>query len=255
MHWPFVRSVIERDEVASTSDLARELVEGGGQELPLLVRSRRQTKGRGRGSKTWWSDEGSLTFTLALSQAQAGVSSPSSEYQLALAAACAIVSTVGSITGNYDSLGIRWPNDVEWADRKLAGILPEKIEDRQASRVFLLGIGLNLGTHWELAPPDIRRLAVSVRDLAPTADLDPDRVLAKFLGYLASDLANLQRDARDLADVWRVLDTLKGRPVRIDLGSSIVAGVGAGIDDDGALLVLLEQSTVRIFGGQVLREI
>ncbi|MCA1686206.1 MAG: biotin--[acetyl-CoA-carboxylase] ligase, partial [Planctomycetia bacterium] len=66
MSLPFARTVVDRDEVSSTSDLARELVVSGGVELPLLVRAGRQTRGRGRGSNTWWSDRGSLTFTLAI---------------------------------------------------------------------------------------------------------------------------------------------------------------------------------------------
>ena len=45
--WPFARTVVDRDEVPSTSDLARELVEAGDPALPLLVRAGRQTQGRG----------------------------------------------------------------------------------------------------------------------------------------------------------------------------------------------------------------
>src|ERR1700724_1553940 len=120
MSRPFVRTLIERDEIDSTSDLARTLLESPSIELPLAVRTRRQTRGRGRGDNAWWSDEGSLTFTLAIDPAPLGLR-PELEPRIALASAVAVVETLGPLV----SLAIRWPNDLEVGGRKLGGILPE----------------------------------------------------------------------------------------------------------------------------------
>ena len=58
--------LIERDVVESTNDVAAELVRAKAVPLPLAVWAHRQTRGRGRGSQRWWSDAGSLTFTIAI---------------------------------------------------------------------------------------------------------------------------------------------------------------------------------------------
>ena len=71
--WPFVRTMVEREVVDSTNDVAAELLREGGVALPLAVRAHRQTRGRGRGGHAWWSDAGSLTFTLAIEPAAHGL--------------------------------------------------------------------------------------------------------------------------------------------------------------------------------------
>ena len=64
--WPYVREVVHVEEVDSTNDLARRLVEAGSIEVPALVLADKQTQGRGQGANTWWSDDGSLTFSLVI---------------------------------------------------------------------------------------------------------------------------------------------------------------------------------------------
>ncbi|MBV8228764.1 MAG: hypothetical protein JO329_02155, partial [Planctomycetaceae bacterium] len=90
MTWPFVRMLIERDVVESTNDLARELAIAGTVELPLAIRAARQTRGRGRGAHAWWSDAGSLTFSVLLDPAAHGLR-VADEPKLALATAVALI--------------------------------------------------------------------------------------------------------------------------------------------------------------------
>src|SRR5438105_2434385 len=141
MNRPFLKSLIRRDVVESTSDLARELVVAGAGELPLAVWARRQTRGRGRGTNLWWSDEGSLTFTIALDPAAHGLR-PELEPRLALATAVVVIDAIVPLDLAQPP-GIRWPNDIEAGGRKLAGILPERVETPRGPRL-LIGIGLNV---------------------------------------------------------------------------------------------------------------
>ena len=95
MAWPFVRTMIAREVVESTSDLARELVAEDRYDLPLAVWADRQTRGRGRGENTWWSDAGSLTFTIGIDPASHGIGIEQ-ESRLALAAAVAVIDAIDS---------------------------------------------------------------------------------------------------------------------------------------------------------------
>src|SRR4051794_7715342 len=126
----FVRTRIERVEVESTSDLARELIEASAVELPLLVRARRQTRGRGRGDNTWWSDQGSLAFTIGFDPRAVGLE-PQHEPRVALTAALAVIGSLLHLC----RVDIRWPNDLECGGRKLGGILPERIETKAGVRM------------------------------------------------------------------------------------------------------------------------
>lgn len=250
---PFARTTLEREEVDSTSDLAIRLLGRGGVALPLLVRAARQAAGRGRGDRRWWSDEGSLTFTVAFDPAAHGLR-PDQESLVALAAAVAIVDAVEPWLPP-GAAGIRWPNDVEVGGRKLGGLLPERIETAEGPRL-VLGIGLNVATRLADAPAEIRRMATSIeaerRAGAPTLGLDA--VLDAVLGRLPGVLDALARDDPGLERSWAELDTLLGRPVVVDLGGRVVSGLGGGIAADGALRVETERGVQLLYGGSVLRD-
>src|SRR3954454_9162297 len=88
-----IRTVVHLEETGSTNDDARRLVSAGHARLPLLVTADSQTAGRGRGANAWWSDEGSLTFTLAIDPVDHGLTADH-EPRLALAAAVAVVEAM-----------------------------------------------------------------------------------------------------------------------------------------------------------------
>jgi BirA family transcriptional regulator, biotin operon repressor / biotin---[acetyl-CoA-carboxylase] ligase len=257
MGWPFVRTLVHHETLASTSDLARALAAQETLSLPLAVRANRQTRGRGRGTHAWWSDAGSLTFTLVLDPAGHGLR-PEHEPRLALASAVAVINAVAReflSPSEAEALGIRWPNDVEAAGRKLGGILPERVVTPLGPRL-LIGIGLNVLTHVAEAPADVQRMAVAVaelhRDPMPSDALD--RAFRAILEQFQSVSERLSWGDPTLAERWDQLDLLRDRWVRVDLGPRIVIGLGRGIDPDGSLRLATEHEAVRLFGGQVLRD-
>jgi BirA family biotin operon repressor/biotin-[acetyl-CoA-carboxylase] ligase len=252
MRLPFVRTIVDREVVGSTSDVARDVI-GAGCDLPLLVRARRQTKGRGRGSNGWWSDEGSLTVTFGLDPAAHGLR-PEHEPRIALAAAVAVVEAVTAVVSLTTPLGIRWPNDIEAAGRKLGGVLPERVETVFGPRA-LVGIGLNLKSRLDQAPPKIRSMAVSASEIAVLGGnaIDTDQVLCVFAGRFEACLHRLARDEPGLAERWAELDTLLGEMVAVDIGARVATGMAAGIDAEGSLILQSEDRHERLFGGRVLR--
>ncbi len=180
--------------VESTNDLARSWVETGEAPLPFCLRADRQTRGRGRGTNRWWSDEGSLMFTLAIDPRAHGLR-PEHEPRMSLASAVGLIDAIESLDLRLTyPLAIRWPNDIEAGDRKLGGILPERVETSRG-RFLLIGIGLNLTTRFDMAPDDVRPMAVALTDLmrADAGRLDPANLLQAFLNHLATTFDQLAR--------------------------------------------------------------
>jgi BirA family biotin operon repressor/biotin-[acetyl-CoA-carboxylase] ligase len=251
--WPFVRTLLAYDELDSTSDRAAALMREGSHELPLAVWARRQTRGRGRGSHSWWSDGGSLTFTLAIDPATHGLA-VASEPKLALATAVAIIEALDELGMRGPCLGIRWPNDLEADGRKVGGILPERIETADGHRL-LIGIGLNVLTDLAAAPPEVSRMATSLAAMQarPLDEQALPRALAAILRHFECVLIGLIDGGPELATRWGRLDLLRDRWVEVDLGTRVIAGRGCGIDPDGALCLDDGRGRHRLFGGQVLR--
>jgi BirA family biotin operon repressor/biotin-[acetyl-CoA-carboxylase] ligase len=252
--WPFAKTAVGYDVIDSTSDRAASLVREGTAALPLAVWARSQTKGRGRGSHEWWSDAGSLTFTLAIDPAAHGLT-VANEPALALAAAVAVIEALDELELGDPCIGIRWPNDIEAEGRKLGGILPERIETQHGPR-NLIGIGLNVDTNLAGAPAEVRVMATSLATLRarPIGNGLSRRLIPAILGQFESILERLAKADPSLHARWSRLDVLREKWVRVDLGTREIAGRGQGIDHLGALCLDNGQEQLRVFGGRVLRD-
>ncbi|WP_337172943.1 biotin--[acetyl-CoA-carboxylase] ligase [Paludisphaera sp.] len=251
---PFVREVLTFDELESTSTAARAMVLAEpSRPAPFVVWARRQTRGRGQRANAWWSDEGSLTFTLAIDPAEQGVR-PDQQPRIALATAVVLIDAVAALGWRDPGLGVRWPNDVEVDGRKVAGILPERVETPVGDRV-LIGVGVNVATRLDHAPPEVARMATSL------GAFQPEPLAAEHLpAYLAATLERFPAVLRRLADddpalaaEWARLDLLRGRPVRAAVGPRNIVGEGRGIDPEGALLVDDGREVHRLLAGRILR--
>ena len=166
-----------------------------------------QTAGRGRQGRTWSAPAGqALLLSLVLRDPAA---------LLPLRAGLAVADLAGG------AARVKWPNDVLVDGRKVAGIL---VEARPQEGWAVLGIGLNVAV-------DLAALPAEVRD-APrrSAAARPRRRWQTCSPALEQRLAE---PAEATLAALRDRDALRGRPVRWDGGE----GTGAGIDDDGALLV------------------
>ncbi len=126
------------------------------------------------------------------------------------------------------AVGLKWPNDVLIGDRKLAGILAQRVPGRDS---VVVGLGLNVG--W--APDG----AVSVAQVATAATVTPALLLHAVLqefDALSDDVARRYRDA---------LFTI-GRSVRVELPGAAEALEGQAIDvDESGRLVVVDAAGQR----------
>jgi BirA family biotin operon repressor/biotin-[acetyl-CoA-carboxylase] ligase len=250
---PFAATVLTYDSLGSTSARAAEILAEGQAALPLLVTTRRQTAGRGRGDHAWWSDEGSLTFTIGLDPAAHGLHDRHWP-RLALAVGVAVVDAIEDDLAALapGSLGLKWPNDIESArGKKLGGFLPERIPTRFGPR-YALGIGLNVTTRLRDAPAEVSVMATTLNEMG--AMTTPSQVLDAILNTLGPTLARLAGDDQSLATRWSELDLLRDRSIEVTRPDRVIQGVARGIDRDGALLLETSRGRVeRVVAGSVRR--
>src|SRR5204862_3131112 len=89
---------------------------------PAIVLTSHQIAGRGRGSNAWWSGSGSLTVTFVLP-----VHEHSLPHQVPLIAGLAVRDALAKHCG-LDEIQLKWPNDLLFAGKKLAGLLCERVD-------------------------------------------------------------------------------------------------------------------------------
>lgn len=194
-----------------------------------------QTAGRGRQGRQWFSPPGgsvsiSLLWQLRDLRAATGMS---------LATGVAVVRALTGL--GVGGAGLKWPNDVMWRDRKLAGILVEARGGKDC--VAVIGIGINT------AFPEKTIVDQPLVDLETILGEVPrlNDVAGAVLNELLLLLPIYQSDGRDdVLEEWESLDILRGRPVRVEQDGVPFRGIERGINEHGALLVETERG-VRSF--------
>ncbi len=209
------------ETIGSTNARARKLADKGATH-GTLVTADEQTKGRGRQGRTWVTPRGvAIAASLVLREF---------DDLLPLRAGLAVADVAGP-----DAL-VKWPNDV-WLDgRKVAGILAES----KASEWAVLGIGVNVAV-------DVASLPEEAAEVAGTLGKSPADVEPTLTALLTALQKRLGQDRDSVLVALRERDALLGRRVRWQDGE----GLGAGIDESGALLVDVNGRTITLSAGEV----
>ncbi len=232
-------------EVASTNDLAMQLALRGAPE-GTAVQAGRQTAGRGRFGREWFSPADAGLYLSVIARPDPA---PRSWSLLTLAAGVAAADAIERATGLRCDL--KWPNDVvigrPW--RKLGGVLCESAE-----RAVVIGIGLNLRA--AAYPPGIANSATAI-EVELGREVESSMLSAALMQSLQATLAQLRTGGHDqICDEWRrrARSGLGGRAVRWSEQGRERRGRARDIDSDGALLVEAEGQVVRVIAGEVTWE-
>ncbi len=249
--WPFVRSEFYRGEVDSTNDWCKRLIiEGSLAKAPALVWAARQTRGRGQGANSWWSDGGSLTASVVVDPEALGLAMAIRPL-VALGVASVVVAAVEELVPECRA-GIRWPNDIEVDGRKLGGVLVEGVVGPTGPRL-VIGVGVNVSTRLDLAPAEVRSMAATLAEAASPPD--PRRaILRAILGRLEALFQGLTNGDPSLVATWNRLDTLLGQTITVQAGNDRFLAVAEGIDPSGGLRIEREGRSQILFAGRILRE-
>jgi BirA family biotin operon repressor/biotin-[acetyl-CoA-carboxylase] ligase len=218
------------EQTGSTNDDSLAMIRAGQlDQLPWLLIANRQLAGRGRQSARWWSAPGALTFSLLLDWDSAG-----STALLALACGLATCRAVEAACPSLpDRLSLKWPNDVYFGTRKLAGIL---IETPAAGSPVVVGIGLNVNNSIEQGPPELADQATALVDIIGTTIPLAD-VLTGVLREIELLLGPLRTNPAAITDPWQSRCMLNGMRIGLRQGNLQVQGICQGIDSQGRLLL------------------
>ena len=246
---PAVRSAVSREVgrdieyhelIGSTQTRARELAAQGA--MRGIVIANEQRTGEGTRGRSWHAPAG--TSLLASWVARPAPRSPALYSALAGVAVARALHQLG-----VGSLSLKWPNDVELAGKKLAGVLAHATSDGRGG-VLVLGIGINV--HQE--PSDLRTEIADTATSLAIAGHTVDRLA--LLAILTRELDRLE-DARELAsahDEWVARSSLLGHGVEVSVdGRDPFSGTATAIDDEGALMVHTATGVERVVSGEVRR--
>jgi BirA family transcriptional regulator, biotin operon repressor / biotin---[acetyl-CoA-carboxylase] ligase len=228
-------------EIDSTNSELMRRARAGRTEPTLLV-AETQTAGRGRMGRGWQSSAGdSLTFSLGLSL------SPASWEGLSLAVGVSVAQSFSPTGG--EQIQLKWPNDLWWQGRKLAGILIETTSPPtlapSAERFAVIGVGINIRAR--PADPHMSTEPAWLQEISPASS--PQTALERLFALLLSDLLEFERAGfAAFSSRFAARDGLQGRQVSLSDG---LQGQARGVDGSGALLVHTSQGVQRVASQEV----
>jgi len=230
--------------IDSTNAQAMRRIEAGiGSGLVCVAEQ--QTAGRGRRGKPWISPFASniymsLVWRFALQ--------PADLQGLSLAVGVAVTDALASC--GVRGLQLKWPNDILYEDAKLGGVLIELVGDSKGGCHVVVGVGLNV------CMPVAEAADIDQRwtDIAAISAALPgrDALLAALLNHLLPLMPDFE--ARGFApwrERWLQLDAFSGRQVLVHSGAGAIAGVAAGVDACGDLLLQTDTGLQTLVGGEV----
>ena len=233
-------------ETGSTNQDAFRLAEDG---VPdgTVVMAESQTAGKGRLGRKWESPTGVNLYCSVVLRPQI---MPYEAPQLTFLSAVAVARAIEIETGLAPS--IKWPNDILVDGCKVAGLLNEMSAETDRVAFVVLGIGVNLNMSESQFPKDLRHPATSLSikcgrkiSRASFATVMLNELDRCYSDFLASGLEGIRTE-------WERRCNAYGRQVVVDSGSSLVQGSFAGIDQDGAMLVLMPDGRQeRVISGDV----
>jgi BirA family biotin operon repressor/biotin-[acetyl-CoA-carboxylase] ligase len=239
------------DKVDSTNAALLRLIKDGAVEGTVVLADR-QTTGRGRIGKPWFSPPGMNLYLSVLLQP------PISLHEVRFFTLIGSLAIADAIETYGVTAQVKWPNDVLVNDHKIAGVLTDvHIQDDRVEHL-VVGLGVNLN----IDRPTMDRL---YGEAAPGATslcealgepIDRNTFTARVLEALEPrHFAFLAHGKGALLTEWRSRSFL-GRRVIVHEEDMHVEGVAMDLDEQGCLVVILDDgSTVRVREGEVTPQV
>ena len=223
--------VVLYDTVPSTMDVAHALADEGAPSGTLVLADA-QTRGRGRGGKSWMSESGAGIWMTLVERPSDLAAIDVLSLRIGLRAAHVLDRFAGQ------RVQIKWPNDLMLAQGKMAGILVEARWREQRPEWVAIGVGVNLAPPAEVLGGASLGAGQGRTDVLEEL-LPAMRAAARVVGPL---------DEGDL-EAFASRDWARGRRAILPH-----AGVVTGLSPDGALLIQTLDGTVACASGSLVLE-
>ena len=205
---------------------------------PQICITREQTKGKGQHGRNWVSQkDGSIIFSMRKS-----FNEGMNLNGLSLIAGMAIIKSIEAEC-QLSGLKIKWPNDIYYGDKKLAGILMENTHYK-SNQLVLVGVGIN----YQLV--DTNEIDEPWVDLSRILNTLPNfqQLTAKIINNILFFLEDFQINGlSSLLSEWDHYDMLKGVRIKFREANIELQGQIDGITHQGALKVLTKDGVKELY--------
>jgi len=230
------------DELSSTNVEATSLGHSGAEHGTVVI-AERQTAGRGRLARVWFSPGGVNIYCSLVLRSHLPANRLAEWLSwLPLIAALAAAEAIECVTSVPVSL--KWPNDLLLSGRKVGGVLCENNQASPSGPFQVIGIGINVNMKVEDFPAELRASATSLWNETRIL-VDRNRLVAQLLFEMEQCIEELARQGPpQLALAYQRRCSTIGQLVRAGLADgSELTGYAESISRDGSLRIATRSGT------------
>ena len=217
-----LKSIKFYNKIDSTNLEAKRLISSGKILNDTVLVTEIQTSGIGRLNREWVSEKGGLWFTMIF---------PNQNFNPSVTVFTGIVLHKILLHFLPDApLMIKWPNDIFWKDKKMAGILCSNFRNSS-----IIGIGINMNQ--KNMPEGISKIATSVY-IETGREIKLKKFLKKFLEKFEKELPKyLNKNLQPFYLYYKKYDYLSEKEVLLKLSKNKFIGKVSGISETGNLIL------------------
>ncbi|MBQ3602618.1 MAG: biotin--[Clostridia bacterium] len=213
------------DEIDSTSTFLKQQLNCGETGHVLAV-AKKQTAGRGRNGKSFYSPENTGLYMSVLLHPNCRIADA---VGITTCVSVVVARAIEKVTGK--SVGIKWVNDLYAENKKVCGILCEAVNDYKqgTTKSVIIGVGINLST--TQFPEDIKLTAGSLGVEAECT--------AALCAEIANALFSLEFGGipENVLEEYRKKSVVIGRDISYFINGQKFTARAISIDNSGGLVV------------------
>lgn len=240
-HNPLLRRLCMLPETDSTNRVAKELAKDGAPEGTLVVAAR-QSRGRGRLGRSFFSPEGGIYMSLVLRPQIA----PEQAVLVTTCAAVAVARAIEAVSG--ETAGIKWVNDIFVDGKKVCGILAEAGFGEQGEQLDYIVLGIGINVERRSVPEELKDIVGYLEDEKTEKLSKADLIIEVWKEFEA-----LYRDISTAVymEEYKERSILLGHEVTVLANEGDYRGVVTDIDKEGHLIIRRDGRVEILSNGEV----
>ena len=204
-----------------------------------------QLAGRGRHGRQWVSPFGRNVYLSLLWRFDLA---PMQVAGLSLAAAVGVLRVLKSL--DCHEAGLKWPNDILWNQKKLAGLLLEVSGEAGGPSQVVIGVGLN--TWLGHAGEEIDQAWIDLTSIPHVQMHSRSQLAARLITELVRVIGQYRLQGLEgFLDEWHDADLMLGKEVVVRSASQSHSGEHLGVDPSGAIRLNIDGESRLFHAGEV----
>lgn len=239
-----INNIYILDKVDSTNKYLKELANNGEDEITVVI-AKEQTAGRGRLGRSFVSNSGKGIYMSILLRPTFGIELSKRITSLTATAVSEAIDEVTKLNTK-----IKWVNDIYVNDKKLAGILTEGHTNFESGKVEYIVVGIGINLYKQIFPDNLDNIITTVED-------ETNKVFSinKIIESILNKLIYYYKNIKDNIHIneYRKRSYVINKNVELNIHGNIKYGKVLDIDDEGELIVLINDKKETIYSGEITK--